>query len=814
MTSPASAMRLATEATSDGGRSAQQGSTPGMDTLADLASMQHHQQATRANAGGLRSTEIYDNQNSADGAVLSGLSGIHGPLPGRATLDHTMVDAPSQTTPVRTLASTALSETESEAVAQLLTYLATNQFAYMSHIQLIDLLHRGFRSHIRKSSSTTTKLDLHTFELLPDLRTAREAMDARFAVGEQLWADWIEDEQLLAITFEECIAVMELCHKAVQEEPASTKLWSLYASWMTSLYVAATSDSAAREAVEPAHDIQAWSEEDKVVATEVCNWQQLMDVWARGAIATKWRVDQSHLLWDPYTRLLLQDLARSPSSDGIDAVKLHFLDRLQTPHETWDHTFQMFSNFISLYENQSYEEIMMAVNQQCAATKAAYGAREMLELAIKQPHEGGDEATRTGSFHDYIDWEMAQSRRKHVFIFELVDSLYQRALLSSPANTTLWEEYLMFLTEEIVSHQRRDVDLSPLLDRSTRHCPWSGSLWSQYLLAAERQRLPFPDIGQIKHKATSSGLLDAGVPEEVLQVYVAWCSILRRRAFQEESTDEELDVAEVGIRSAIEDMQRLGEAKYGKGYQGDPNYRLERIYINTLTQSRNWHAARQSWKNLIPSRGDSHLFWLRYYLWEMSAWYKISYSENATNAPSSPRPTEATKVLRTGLKRPTLDWPERMIEILQTHCEDYEDAAEIQSASIQIWKAKTAVKKRQENAAIEAYKAAQTQALQQVQTLNPEASADSAMGFATSKRKRVDEATDPEDEGGAKKSRGNEQGGSDKEERPSAVSSEPRRDRENATVIVKNIPEGTTETRIRQYFRNVSNFQWSPQYRS
>ncbi|KAL8696596.1 MAG: hypothetical protein Q9201_007581 [Fulgogasparrea decipioides] len=773
-----------------------------MDTLADLASMQHHQQTTRANAGGLRTTDIYDNQGPGSGAVLTT---VPGPLSRRATLDHTMVDHPSQTTSVRTLTTKTLSETDLQAVAQLIAYLATNQFSYSSHVQLIDLLHRGFRLHTQISSSTITRNHSRAYELLPDLRSAREAMDARFAVGEQLWVDWIEDEQLVATTFDECIAIMELCYKAVQEEPGSTKLWSLYASWMTSLYVAATSDTVAREAVDYAQDIQGWSAEDKVVAGEVCNRQQMLDVWARGARATKWRLDESHLLWNPYTELLLQDLARSASSDGISAMRAHFRDRLQTPHETWDDTFQMFSNFTSRYENQSYEGIMMTVNQQCAVTKTAYEAREMLELAIRKAHAADDRAAQLSKFTEYIDWETGQSRnsKKHAFVFELVDALYQRALLSFPANTELWEAYVMFLNEQIISHHRRDIDLLPVLDRSTRHCPWSGSLWSQYLLAAERQRMPFPDIGLIKHKATSTGLLDAGGLEEVLQVYVAWCSILRRRAFQEESTDEELDVAEVGILASIEDMQRLGEAKYGEEYQGDPNYRLERIYIRYLTQSRNWHSARGKWKSLIHSCGDNHEFWLRYYFWEMSAWGTISYSENAANTPSSPRPSEATNVLRTALNRPKLDWPERLIQILQYHCEDHEDAAEIQSASVQIWKAKIAVKQRREKEAIEAYEAAQTQAMFPVQSLNPEASADSAVSFSTSKRKRDDEINEPEDGGASKKPRANED--LDSAEKHELASDEHRRDRENATIIVKNIPKNTTEARIRQYFRDVSN---------
>ncbi|KAL8967744.1 MAG: hypothetical protein Q9183_002780 [Haloplaca sp. 2 TL-2023] len=794
MTGSISSRRLGAEAVSDSNRSARQGSTPGMDTLADLASMQHHQHATRANAGGLRSTEIYDNQASTNG---SSIAGVHGSLPGRGTLDHTAADAPPPANPMRTLASKALSEADSQAVVQHMTYLSGNQYAYLSHVELINLLHRGFRSHLRQNATP------RTYELLPDLRSARKAMDACFAVGEQLWIDWLEDEQLLATTFEECIAVMETCHQAVQEEPASTALWLLCANWTTSLYAAATLDSAAIDAVEPTHNINGWSEEDQTMAEEICTRQMLMDVWARGAGATRWRMDESHLLWDPYTRLRLHDLAQSPSPEGVDEMQAHFQERLLTPHTTWDQTFQMFSNFISLYKNQSYEDIMAAVNQQCAATNAIYRTREIREVAFKRAQQGGDRETLHRTVYEYIEWEVTQNRRKHAFVFELVDVLYQRALLSFPADTELWEGYVMFLTEETVLHQRRDIDLLPVVDRSTRHCPWSGSLWSQYLLAAERERIPFPNIGQIKHKATSTGLLDAGGLAEILQVYVAWCSILRRRAFQAESTDEDLDVAEVGIRSAIEDMQRLGEAKLGGGYHGDPEYRLERIYIRYLTQSGNWHTARESWKGLVSFRGDSHLFWLRYYMWEMHAWGKISYSENTTSAPRSPRPSEATKVLRAGVKRSNLDNPEALIGILQVHCEDYEDATEIQSASVQIWKARIALSKRRQKAAIEAYEAAQTQAMQEVQTLKQETSTDSAIGFATSKRKRDHEAVETESEGAAKRSRVNEvEGRADEDEGNQVESSQVKRDRENATIIVKNLPKDTTQKRVQQYFKD------------
>lgn len=790
-----STLRRAPEGVSDGGRPPRQGSTPGMDTLADLASMQHHQQTTRANAGGLRSTEIYDSQGSGSSAGLSNVHGVHGAVPARASLDHTMGEASSRAASARTFTTKALSEAELQTVAQLTTHLATNQFAYESHVQLIDLLHRGFRSHTHSNAPSPMEADPRTYDLLADLRSARESMDARFAVGERVWFDWIEDEKVLATTLDDCFTVMELCNRAVQEEAGSTKLWSLYAHWITSLYVAATGDSSVLEVIESCNDVKPWSDEDRLVAAEVCNWQQLMDVWARGTGATKWRVDESQVLWDSYTKMLLLRLGTSPRPDQILDMRAHFLERLQIPHVSWDSTFQMFSQFTSSFENQSYEEIMGTVSRQCSTAKAASQAREMQENLINNSE------TPLSAFDEYIKWEKDQKPKKHSFVFKLVEALYKRALLYYPANTELWEDYFMYLSDESVNRPQLEVDFLSVLDRSTRHCPWSGSLWSEYLLAAERRQTPFPEIGKIKHKATSTGLLDAGGLEEIIKVYVAWCSILRRRAFQAESTDEELDVAEVGIRSAIEDMQRLGEAKYGKGYEGDPNYRLERIYIKYFTQSGDWHRARESWKRLKRSRGDSYRFWLRYYEWEMSIWCKISYHENSTHPPSSPRPSEATEVLRTALQRPNLDWPEELIQLFESHLEDHEDATEIQSAGVQIYKVKKAVKERRRQE-IEAYEAAQAQSVRQAHSLRAETSVDSGVGFASSKRKRDDENNGQEVEGASKKTRGNDDGRVVfTEDQPSLISSEPKRDREHSTIIVRNLPGDTTEKRIRQYFK-------------
>ncbi len=690
-------------------------------------------------------------------------------------------------------------------MAQLVRNLATNAFAYESHVQLVKLLHKGLVSHMNANSSSTSQGDPRRYELLQDLQSAREVMNATFALGEDLWVDWIQDQKLLANTLEDKITVIESCRKSVEEESGSTRLWLLYADWMLSLYRIGNPDDPRINAVgEPQGQVEAWSEEDKMMAREVCSWEQMLEVWRQGVQDTKWRINDSHLLWDPYTQFLLEDPANIITEQGIRSIKFHFLDRLRTPHATWDKTFQSFSTFVSKFYNASYEDTMVAATKRSSIAKSQYGSREGFELSLRRARESSDIEAEWSGFDKYITWEKTQSREKKAHGFELIDALYQRATLRFPTDTQFWECYVMFLNDEIGERRRHDVPVLTVLERATSHCPWSGTLWSQHILAAERSSCPFSDIQHIKHKATSTGLLDAGDMTDILRVHTAWCGYLRRWAFYHESTDEEMDVAEVGIRSAIEDMERIGCAKYGGDYTGDAAYRLESIYIRYLSQCQNWKGAREAWKALIPKHGDSYDFWLRYYLWEMSISDKSDYPESDLNSAQPTQHTESTKVLCQAIKRQSLDWPEKIIEVYQYHCEDHETVEELQSAFVRIWKAKRFVKMRREKENV-AYELAQLQVLHQhqhQQTQRDTFASDNTMD--TGKRKREVEV-ELHEEPALKKIR------PDDDEAKPLLGAQPlsapsvlKRDRENSTVIVKNLPADTTETRIRQYFRHVS----------
>ncbi|GAB1200198.1 hypothetical protein APSETT444_009565 [Aspergillus pseudonomiae] len=745
-----------------------------MDTLADLASMQHHQ-PQRSNAPLLRSTESYESQLSPSTMYPHVSSVAHNTPTPRSSFDIAMSDGPREAAR-RNYMDTSLVPNAQRLATELFAQIQENPQSYDAHVNFVRLLHAGFVNHVYPPNNPELHGDPRKYDLLKDMRTAREEMDKLFAMGEDLWAEWIQDESMLAQTVDERIAVMELCQRSVEEEYGSTKLWSIYGEWVLYLYNSAHGEGGQHQ----------WTEEDRMIGREVFSWQSVLDVWQRGAEATRWRTPDSHLVWDRLLDLQMQDITRNPSQEKIGHVRNLFDIRLQTPHATWDQTFQTFSGFVSTYYNANYETIMAdTAGRYATACKEQYSAREEFEIRLRNAAESGDLTQEWTIFTEYIDWEVSSNHRNRHSNFELVNAVYQRAVLRFPTDANMWEDFVMFLIDESM-HGNANTTTISTLERATRHCPCSGTLWSQYLLSSEREGQSFSKIADIKHKATSTGLLDVAGMEEVLKVHTAWCSYLRRRAFMSDSTDEDLDVAEVGIRSAIESVQELGEKKYGRSYQGDPLFRLERIYIRYLSESGSWDSARETFKGLMGRRGNSYEFWLTYYEWELISWSKFVQGEATVDAARrTPNPSFATAVLKQAIKRTDLDWPEKIMQTYIAHCEDYEDSDELQLAILETRKAMRAITARRERDATQLAAQQAQQPASTEQAAHPE------------KRKREEEEANVNGLP-TKKARGDEEA-SAAEAEPAAL----QRDRENATVVVKNLPHQITEHKVRQFFRHM-----------
>ncbi|EAS34587.3 pre-mRNA splicing factor [Coccidioides immitis RS] len=755
-----------------------QASTPGMDTLADLASMQQHQ-PQRSNAPRLRNAESYESQLSPS-TMYPNVPPVAHTTPTPRPFESNAADG-SGDTPRRDYSNTCLAPDARKQATDLCAEVQRNPHAYDARVKFIKLLHQGFVDHVYPPSSPGSRGDPHKYDVLKDLRAAREELDNLFAIGEDLWVEWIQDESLLARTVEERISVMELCQRSVEEEFGSTRLWIIYGDWMLYLYNSASNSG------EPAASQAQWSEEDKVVGREVFGWQSVMDVWRKGAEATRWRISDSHLVWNRYLELTMRDLASSPTSEKASQVRALFESRLQTPHMAWDQTFQIFSNFVSTYYNANYEDIMVSTNAKAGEIKAICDARETSELALQRAVESNDTTAEWTAYTQYLELETTHKYKKPLYGFQLITALFQRALLRFPTDANLWDDYVIYIVNESM-HRRTNEPVIPILERAARHCPWSGSLWSQLLLSAERAGYSFQDISDLKHRATRTGLLEAAGVDEVLKVHTTWCSYLRRLPFQSNSTDEDLDVAEVGMRSAIESVQAIGD-KGDKTVPNDPLFRLERIYIRYLSESGSWDSARETFKGLVGRHGHTYEFWLMFYTWELLCWSKFTQGDGPRKAPS---PHYATAVLKQALQRDDLDWPEKIMDTYIAHCEQYEDAEELQLAIVEIRRVSKRVAKRREKEALEAAAQQQAAVAQAVQAAQNNAEDTVHVG----KRKR-----ESADVNGLASKKPKAEVSEAKPAEPEAEHA-PKRDRENSSVSVKNLPRDVPTLKIRQFFRD------------
>ncbi|EGY15529.1 hypothetical protein VD0002_g1028 [Verticillium dahliae] len=613
-------------------------------------------------------------------------------------------------------------------------------------------------------------------------------------VGEDRWVDYVAEHSRQANDLEKHVHVIELFKLAVDAEPSSLKIWRAYCDHFWSLYVDCQSGET------------GWSEEEQHMSRDIFSLNAALSLWQQGYEAIQYRISDSHELWDRWISLERGLLDRTRTAEGVRRITHLYSDRLQIPHVTRDQTAQDFSTFLSTYNKSAWEDTMQAVTAKSQEAKQLVEDREIFESKLrKAARDGADEEYKT-LLKEYLDWEISQSKRSSKTMEttgDLCRGLYSRALTGVfTFDEYVWMEYIRFLSTSGTFAQSPYAMLD-VIRRAVDHCPWSGALWSRYILSAEEARLPFHDIEQIKHKATSHPDLYKNGMTALLDMYAGWCGFLKRTAMDLNASDEAVDIADMGLQAAIEFVDQA-KNRYGDEYRGDPAFRLERIYIQYLTEKkRSPDDARTQWHKLAEKSlyADSYDFWLNYYLWEMMVF--ASNGKDRSPTPSTAAvglrvPSVATAVLGRAVKRKTLDWPERVMDVYLQHCNDYELPSTVRNATDSVTELRKETARRRE---LEAAQAAELYAaqLQQQQAAHAaeEANHQSPSG---SKRKRGDEQADEEElpgEGSNKRQRnhGNEADSA-------STQQSLKRDRENTSVLVTNIPASVTQTKIRQYFKD------------
>ncbi|KAH7148957.1 hypothetical protein EDB81DRAFT_842295 [Dactylonectria macrodidyma] len=618
-------------------------------------------------------------------------------------------------------------------------------------------------------------------------------------VGEDGWLAYLEETIRNASDLENRVHTVEQYKRAVAAEPGSLRIWLSYCDYFWSLWEATQALAS-----------DGWTDEERMMGRELFSFGAALDLWQQGYEAIQYRINDSHLLWDRWVSLEMELLSTTRTPEGIKRITHLYCDRLQTPHVTWEETSQNYSNFLSNYNPDAWLDLMKDITNNAQEVKRLIAARDPFELKLKKAVSANDIDAQKTALTEYLDWEMLQSRRSNdnpKIGIDLCRGLYARALTGVLAtDQATWYMYIVFLSSSN-SDLQAPGNLLDVLRRAVQRCPWSGRLWNRYILCAEETKLPFAEIEAIKHSATNESEILRDGMEGMIGMYEAWCGFLKRTAMDVTATDESVDLADVGLSAALEDVTVIGRRLYGKEFQGDPKFRLERIYIQYLTEKKGAvDEARAQWNKLaaVQIHADSHDFWFRYYMWEMLIFSSMGAHETRSPTPSSINsslrtPSLATAVLVRAVSRKTIDWPEKVLEVYMQHCNDYEPPISVRKAADKVHRTQEALNKRR--AREEKDKAAEYEAYYRAQEAQALAEEDVQQ---SSKRKR-DSVPPVQDEDGSTSKRQK----SDVHDTVSQTSTtqDPKRDRENSTIIITNLPSEVAQTKLRQYFKDYGHIK-------
>lgn len=629
-------------------------------------------------------------------------------------------------------------------------------------------------------------------------------------IGEDAWLSLIEEEsRIKGRDLNSRVDILERYKHAINAEFGSVRIWTAYCEYFWSLYLACYTHAA---------NGQGFSHEEKAVGREAFSLDAALSLWQQGYEATRYRLSDSHELWNKWISLEMELLSRSRTNEGVRRITHLFRNRLLTPHKTWDETSQMFSTFLSEYNRAAYESTMQDITSLSRDARKLWDEREPFELRLSRARIEGKKDDEKTAMLEYLDWEMKQNKKDasmQGLLVEICLGLYSRALTGVMSrDDAAWTDYVVWLSSLYTvastgkaSHPDLARILPNLLDtlqRAVSHCPWTGTLWARYILSAEEAGLSYDNIERIKHAATASGQLDKDGMNGVIDMYAAWCGFLKRRAMNPNATDEDSDVAEIGLTAALEDVQVWGKRLYDNEYKGDPNFRLERILVQYLTEQKaTVDSARRFWDELAkkPIYADSYNFWLSVYMWEMSIFSTHKGRSGRSPTPASMAskhlriPTLATNVLARAVKRQTLDWPEKVFEVYLQHCNDYETPETVRRANDTVHKGLKAVNKRRQEEQAAAYSAQLAQYQEQTRAVSAQETSLEAEDASSRKRARDDE---PMEAVGNLNKRQKSESAPDQQQQQQQL----KRDRENTSIYVSNLPADATQTKVRQYFRD------------
>ncbi|KAI9024089.1 hypothetical protein DFJ74DRAFT_667240 [Hyaloraphidium curvatum] len=398
-----------------------------------------------------------------------------------------------------------------------------------------------------------------------ELRLAREDMAASFPLSEELWEEWIEDENYEGAAANQKRFVLDLCGRAVQDY-LSPKLYALHIAL-------------AVEFSDP--------DADPILAEE-----EVRSLCQRANSACQWHIQESHLVWDAFRDFEVQLLDRltapEPREAQVNRIRTLYRDRLRVPHRTIEDTFSFYSSFETANDNQHYEANLVAMMPHYNRGKAELADRDQLEQSLLASGFG-DEAIL-----NYVVFE--EQKTKDVL---RIRTLYERAVAARCLDPSVWSSFIVYLMSKT---QLVDV-AAAVAERSTRNCPWSAELWAHRLRIMERKEASSDEIEALYLTALSNEPILTS-PTELLKLLLAKLEYLNR-SLKDLGSD-----AIQSFRAASDECQKMFDDLHPNG---DPMETMPRWRIS-IERRRfgDYQVARKGWEALIKRHGVEAQFWLEF----------------------------------------------------------------------------------------------------------------------------------------------------------------------------------------------------------
>ncbi|KAF9527604.1 hypothetical protein CPB83DRAFT_934295 [Crepidotus variabilis] len=657
-----------------------------------------------------------------------------------------------------------------DALANIMNDVAEKPFDFALHV-----------NHIRLAASVPG--------MDAEATAAREMMTQCFTVGDDVWLPLLDaKEKDLDLESEEGVNDLLATYAAAEADYLSIPLLEKHLNFLIDRHEHYSSGENLRPNTLGEVFTTEWTRE------------ALDGVVKKGAI----HLTRSNKLWEPRKDWELEMLESAPPKEKpklVEHIQNLLQQRLKQTHSTMDETMQAYSTFTTNnYPAQDYENAMVNASKMRGQSVRNYERREPHEINLTQTQNSLE------AFNQYITYER---RAKHPDLF-VTRGIYERAI-SEAAKRRFHGE--AGAEDALRLFWMGYCDVLPGLDaeletqrRAVKSVPGSGELWARYIRLLERLQSSgelfegIESISDVFDRAISTKLIQTD-SNQLIPV------ILARAGYEKRQLEAGVDVEE-----ALPQLIGLLETGISWAYEAsktiDPTLKLEKFLTHVAEISQKYESTGlidsifDVWKAASKHSKSSYVVWLNY-----------------TEALIKHQKHNEARQLFSEISTKNLDWPEALwdawISFEQLHgsvetIDEAMDKVEKAQQAVQTKRAKEAKRAAEEYQANMAHTVVPADVEKIIMDARDSVGGDVEMAAGGGVKSGGGDASMQVDQVVAVVERGKKRGADDdegsadthKKARFEEKPAPPKRDRENSTVFVGDLPSNTTEADLVALFKD------------